>query len=104
MNHGLSSNTIEKLIEIFKTIPCINEAIIFGSRAIGNNGAGSDIDITLKGDISFNNLLKIEMQIDEISLPYKIDIIIFNKIKSKELVNHINRVGQIIYINPKTKE
>lgn len=65
MKYGLSSNTIQKIIRIFKSNSDILEAVIFGSRAMGNYREGSDIDIALKGNLTFDNLLRIESQLDE---------------------------------------
>ncbi|GAB4516774.1 MAG: nucleotidyltransferase domain-containing protein [Allomuricauda sp.] len=97
MKYGLSSHTLQKIIKVFKGNPNIHEAVIFGSRAMGNYREGSDIDITLKGKLSFDNLLRIESQLDEEMLPYKMDLSIFENIKNQELISHINRVGKILY-------
>lgn len=97
MRYGLSSNTINKITRIFKRNPNIHEAVIFGSRAMGNYREGSDIDITLKGNLSFDNLLRIESQLDEEMLPYEMDLSIFENIKNQDLIAHINRVGKIFY-------
>lgn len=97
MRYGLSDNVIEKILIVFRSNSNIQEAIIFGSRAIGNYREGSDIDITLKGNISFDNLLRIESEIENQMLPYKFDVSIFEKLKNQKLKNHINRAGKIFY-------
>lgn len=97
MNYGLSKTVIEKISDVFKAHSDIDEAIIYGSRAIGNYREGSDIDITLKGNISFESLLGIECQLDDLMLPYKFDISGYNSLKNKDLLDHIQRVGQVFY-------
>ncbi len=97
MRYGLSDSVIEKILNVFRSNSNIQEAIIFGSRAMGNYREGSDIDITLKGDISFDNLLRIESQIENQMLPYKFDVSIFEKLKNQKLLEHINRAGKIFY-------
>jgi predicted nucleotidyltransferase len=97
MKYGLSSHTIQKITKVFKSNPTIHEAVIFGSRAMGNYREGSDIDITLKGNLTFDNLIRIESQLDDEMLPYKMDLSIFENIKDEDLISHINRVGKIFY-------
>ncbi len=94
-NFGLSKKTIESLNAIFVKYPEIKQVIIYGSRAKGTYRKGSDIDLTLKGDsIPFSLLLKIENEIEELLLPYKIDLSIYDKIDSTEVKEHICRVGK----------
>ena len=97
MKYGLSDSVIEKILNVLKSHPNIQEAIIFGSRAIGNYREGSDIDITLKGNISFDNLLRIENEIENEMLPYKFDVSLFEKLENKKLLEHINNIGKVFY-------
>ncbi|MDY7394074.1 nucleotidyltransferase domain-containing protein [Aureibaculum sp. 2210JD6-5] len=97
MKYGLNNKTIGKIVGIFYNNKEIEQAILFGSRAKGNYRPSSDIDITLKGDISFDNLLRIESQLDNLMLPYKFDVTVFEKLKNQDLINHIDRVGKIFY-------
>ena len=64
----------------------IENVILYGSRAKGNYKEGSDIDLTIKGNLTFDNL----------SLPWKIDLSLYNQIENKELLEHIDRVGVVI--------
>jgi len=97
MRFGLSDIVIEKILNVFRKHSNIHEVIIFGSRAIGNYREGSDIDITLKGNISFDNLLRIESEIENEMLPYKFDVSIFEKLENQKLLEHINSIGKIFY-------
>lgn len=98
---GLKSSVLQDLCTIFGSFPAIDEVLIFGSRAKGNNKNGSDLDLALKGDIDLNTLTKIEVMIDDLLLPYTFDICIFNRLKNIELIDHINRVGKVIYTKAK---
>lgn len=97
MKYGLSNNTLEKITNIFKSDPTIEEAVIFASKAMGNHRGGSDIDIALKGHLMFNDLLRLESQLDGLLLPHLFDLAIFESIDNKDLVAHINRVGKSFY-------
>ncbi len=91
---GLPQKTIASLNQVFVQHPNIKEVILYGSRAKGNFRDGSDIDLTLKGEkLDMNTLLKIENQIEELLLPYKIDLSIYHQIENPDLVEHIDRVG-----------
>jgi type I restriction enzyme S subunit len=97
-NTGLDQQAISKINDVFRLFPEINEVILYGSRAMGNFKPYSDIDLTLKGknlDLSIQQ--KIETQLDDLLLPYKIDLSIFHQIQNQDLVDHISRVGKKFY-------
>lgn len=99
MSFGLGIETIEKINSVFAKFPEIEKVIIYGSRAKGNYKKGSDIDLTLLGEnIDLSLINKIEIQIDELLLPYTLDISIFNQIDNDELLKHIKRVGNPFYL------
>ena len=95
---GLTDILIEKIQNVFSKYKEIESAIVFGSRAKGNYRNGSDIDIALKGEISFDLRTKIALALDEIEIPFEIDLKVFNTISNQELIEHINRVGVSIYV------
>lgn len=94
---GLSSSVLEDIINILKKNRNITKAILYGSRAKGTYKNGSDIDITLQGNITMEDLYKTEEDLEDLMLPYKIDLSIFNKIDHRELIDHIERIGITIY-------
>ena len=95
---GLSQETITKICRVFEEYAAINQVILYGSRAKGNYRKGSDIDLVLVGEeISLSQLVQIENKIDDLLLPYKLDISIFHKIENPDLIDHIKRVGITIY-------
>ena len=107
---GLSAETLDKLNSVFAQHSAIDSVLIYGSRAKGNYRAGSDIDLTIKGgEISFTELMQIENQIDDLMLPYTVDLSQFKQLANAELIAHIERVGVEIYArdtehNAKTDE
>ena len=95
---GLNSFTQIALAAVFKKHSKIKKVLLYGSRAKGNFKNGSDIDLVLVGvDLSTHQLLKIENEIEELLLPYKIDLSIYDQIDSKSLLEHIDRVGLEFY-------
>lgn len=96
--YGLKDIHINKIKLVFSKCADIDKAILYGSRAKGNYREGSDIDISLVGNnFDFNKLLRIETELDDLLLPYNIDLSIFDKIENQDLIEHIERVGIIFY-------
>ena len=95
---GLPAITLEKLNGIFARHDAIDSVLIYGSRAKGNYRTGSDIDLIIKGDeISFAEFMQIEDQIDDLMLPYTVDLSQYRLLENADLIAHIDRVGMVIY-------
>lgn len=96
---GLSEATINNISSVLVRHSEINKAILYGSRAMDTFKNGSDIDLTLVGenDVSHQTLCKIMNELDELLLPYTIDLSIFSDIVDKDVIDHINRVGKVFY-------
>jgi uncharacterized protein len=98
MKYGLSDQTIKKILSVLSKYPEVDKAVLYGSRAKGNFKQGSDIDLTLYGNgLPLPILHKIENDLDDLLLPYKIDLSIFEQIADPEVVGHIQRVGVLFY-------
>ncbi len=96
--YGLKDIHIKKIQYVFAGYSNIEKAVLYGSRAMGNYRNGSDIDLTLVGEsLNLSTLLKIENEIDDLLLPYEIDLSLFHKIENPQLIDHINRVGKVFY-------
>jgi predicted nucleotidyltransferase len=95
---GLTKNDLEIIVSIFEKENSIDEAVLFGSRAKGNFQLASDVDIALKGTLlNFRIISHISYLLnEETNLPYKFDILNYESI-NKDLIDHIDRVGIVIY-------
>lgn len=95
---GLKQIILDKIINVFSSHPHIQQVILYGSRAKGNFRNGSDIDLTIRGEaVTLSQLLKIENELDDLLLPYKIDLSLLHKMHDPDLIEHIRRVGIVIY-------
>jgi predicted nucleotidyltransferase len=95
---GLTEQTIENVTGVLARHPKVESAILYGSRAKGNFKNGSDIDLTLVGaELAYRDLLAITGELDELLLPYTIDLSIFHQLEHQALIDHIQRVGIPIY-------
>lgn len=95
---GLTATTIKKICQVFRRFPQVERAVLYGSRAKGNFKPGSDIDLTLVGEGLNPQLLgQIADALDDLLLPYMIDLSIEAELQHEALQAHIQRVGKIFY-------
>ncbi len=98
MKYGLSDSTITKIQHVFVKFAQVDKAVVYGSRAKGNFRPGSDIDLTLFGnDLDHQQCANIAEELDDLLLPYTIDLSIFDLLDHADLKAHIQRVGQVFY-------
>ena len=96
--YGLSDHDIKAIQAVFKRHSKIEKAILYGSRATGNYRPASDIDLTLQGEhLDFSDLVAIDNELDDLLLPYTIDLSLYHQIENPDLIAHINRVGRVFY-------
>jgi type I restriction enzyme S subunit len=98
MKYGLTETTVENICAVFAHFPEIEKAILYGSRAKGNFKTGSDIDLTICGEALTSDLRStIASALDDLLLPYTIDLSVFNELNHAKLREHIERVGVLFY-------
>ena len=98
MLYGLKKETVNQIKEVISKYTQVDEIILYGSRAMGNYKRGSDIDLTFKGDkLNVSILNKIDLELDDLLLPYTFDLSIFHHIDNPDLTDHINRVGKVLF-------
>lgn len=76
----------------------IEKAVLFGSRARGDNDERSDYDIAVFGELSHADKAKLRMLTDD-GLPtlHKIDLVFVNEIANVALMDNIQREGVRFY-------
>ena len=91
---GLSREVMAKILAVFESYQQIERLVLYGSRAMGTQRPGSDIDLTIVAPtLTMTELLRIENELDELLLPYKFDLSLFHLIDNDSLREHISRVG-----------
>ncbi|WP_228037448.1 nucleotidyltransferase domain-containing protein [Nodosilinea sp. LEGE 06152] len=77
----------------------IATVVLFGSRAKGNYKQGSDVDLAVKGDrVTHRTVAHLADVLNEdLPLPYFFDIVHYNSLASQPLLEHIDRVGVVLY-------
>lgn len=105
LKYGLENDVIESIISTLCQNQKITKVILFGSRAKDTFHAGSDVDLALIGlGINLDDILNVMIEIEKLNLPYKFDLIIYERIKESELIEHINRVGIVLFDRKKNIE
>ncbi len=96
--YGLLQQDLDTLYDALRRFPNIEQAILFGSRAKGNFRPGSDVDIALKGKDLSQTVLQLSTYLNqETLLPYQFDIIDYTSIDNQDLIEHIDRVGIVLF-------
>lgn len=98
MKFGIEDAVLMKINKILSEYPSIQQGILFGSRAKGNFKSSSDIDLALMGQtININILNQVSIRLDDLLLPVIFDLTILNHINNPDLLEHIRRVGIVLY-------
>lgn len=100
---GLSAQDCSNIKDVFSKYPQIEGVVLYGSRAKGNFRSNSDIDMTIQGNLGWNTFTSVESDLDDLLLPYKIDLSLFEHLENELLIEHINRVGKIFYTKTTNK-
>lgn len=97
---GLSQHQCEKITGVFSGFDTVQGAVLYGSRAQDRHRHGSDIDIALLGEIDQRTRYAIIRALDDLLLPWEIDLSVYHEIENSRLREHIDRVGKEIYRKP----
>ncbi|MEG2929997.1 MAG: nucleotidyltransferase domain-containing protein [Oscillospiraceae bacterium] len=91
----MTDNVITSISEIAQKYNA-DKAVLFGSRARGDNRFNSDYDIAIYGTTSKNQPM-LWAAFEEIPTLLKIDIVFVSDNTSPQLVENIRKDGKIIY-------
>lgn len=96
---GLKQDNIDLIKEVLQDFSVVEQALIFGSRAMGNYKRGSDIDIAIKGKrVKNDTVSRINYLLnEEIPLPYFFDVVHYESISNVDLLRHVDQVAQVFY-------
>jgi predicted nucleotidyltransferase len=99
MKSGIEAPYYQRLIQVLSQHPQIKKVVLFGSRAMGTYKAGSDIDLAISFEppVSFDQWLDLQIELDELDFPQKMDLVDVGKIENTDLLAHIQRVGKVVF-------
>jgi predicted nucleotidyltransferase len=94
LRHGLSEETVAQIAQVLARFHGVERALLFGSRAKGTYRHGSDIDLALVGtSIDWRTVGKIHDALDDMLLPHRFSLIVYDQRTDPEVAAHIVRVG-----------
>ena len=94
MTDGLKDKYRKAIIGILSSNERVERVALIGSRAMGTFTVTSDVDIALFGDkLTLGDQAKLAEEIEALSIPQPVDLLLHRTIKSKELLKHIQHHG-----------
>lgn len=97
---GIPAARLEHLENLWAGQPRLQSVGLFGSRAMGRHGPGSDIDLCLEGpELGHNDRLALMAAVDDLLLPWRVDLVLRQELPA-ELEAQVQRVGRRIWIAP----
>jgi len=97
----LVASELELVLSVLRQHPEIESATLFGSRAKGTHSDRSDVDLALAGSLGALGAEAIAAELEELPLPYRFDVHALAAITYPPLLQHIERVGKVIYPEPR---
>ena len=92
---GIPDDKCARLLAVLGSESNVTEVLLYGSRAKGSHRPGSDIDLTVKGHgLTHAWLLRASRAIDDLLLPWQVDLSLYDDIANADLIEHIRRVGK----------
>lgn len=94
---GIPDLRCQQLQALFAKEQALEAVWLFGSRAMGREREGSDIDLCLEGRaLNHQNRLRLMAEVDELLMPWNVDLVLRHELP-EELEDHIQRVGRCIW-------
>lgn len=94
MPYGLPDSAINKLRQVFQQDDRIANVLLYGSRALGKEKPASDIDLCIVADnLNLRDVYVLESKIDDLNLPWKVDLSLKHHIDNPALQKHIESFG-----------
>lgn len=92
--YGIPQPVWTQVLRVLALEPKVTQIKLFGSRAKGNFRPASDIDLCIVApDLSLSEKWALDNALDDLLLPWKVDLAVWHMIDHTELKDHIERVG-----------
>ncbi len=92
---GLPEHAVAALLTVLGEDPRVQGLVLYGSRAMDRYRRGSDIDLCLEAPVmALPDLWQLADRVDDLLLPWKVDLQLRHSIDNPDLLAHIDRVGQ----------
>lgn len=96
--YGFKPTEWQEMLQIFTKNNALEKVVIFGSRAKNTFKPMSDVDIAVYGNLRYADISQLEADLEDSNLPFLFDVVQYASIQSEELLEHIRRYGDAIYL------
>ncbi len=91
---GLPPADSAAVLKLLKQQQGVEQVLLYGSRAMGRNHSGSDVDLCLVApSLKLEDVLVLGAHLDDLLLPMRFDLQLQHRIDHPGLLEHIQRVG-----------
>ena len=98
---GLTASHSQAILQRLAQHPAVEAVVLYGSRALGRHRPGSDIDLCLQAPgMRLGELLVLGAALDDLLLPWPIDLQLQHLIQHQPLLDHIDRAGITLWYRP----
>ena len=98
---GISGPQQQRLLDVLIQQADVDAIWLFGSRAMGRERPGSDIDLCIDAaDLSHADRLRLMAAVDDLLLPWTVDLVLCHELPA-DLVSHVQRVGRCLWTRSK---
>jgi predicted nucleotidyltransferase len=95
---GLPEEASDQLLAEICRQPAVERVVLYGSRALGRHRSGSDVDLCLEAPgLCLADVLELGARLDDLMLPWRIDLQLDHLIEHEGLRHHIQRAGQVLW-------
>jgi len=96
-SHTYIPGLAHEIAQVIQRNPAVERILLYGSRAMGRHRSGSDIDLCLEAPtMDLGELLILAAELDDLLLPWRIDLQLRHLIDHEGLQAHISRVGRVV--------
>jgi len=98
---GISGPQQQSLLDVLIQQADVDAIWLFGSRAMGRERPGSDIDLCVDAArLTHLDRLRLMADIDELLLPWTVDLALLHELPP-DLLSHVQRVGRCLWTRTK---
>ena len=95
---GLPDADSQRLVKCIQAHAAVERVLLYGSRALGRQRSGSDVDLCLEAEgMTLAELLELGAELDDLLLPWRIDLQLRHLIDHEALLEHIDRAGFVLW-------
>ncbi|HJN35750.1 MAG: nucleotidyltransferase domain-containing protein [Prochlorococcus sp.] len=95
---GIPQRESSLLLKKLQQEPAVQRVLLYGSRALGRHRSGSDIDLCLEAPaMGLQELLELGARLDDLMLPWPIDLQLRHLIDHADLQAHLERAGEVLW-------